>query len=47
MESAGFKDFQWVDVMADPAERASAFWNDFVAQAPLAALRATKPHAPA
>lgn len=43
MESAGFQDFQWIDAMVDPAERASGFWNDFVAEAPLTALRATKP----
>ena len=47
MESAGFQDFQWIDAMVDPAERASAFWNDFVAEAPFTALRATKPHTPA
>ena len=35
MANAGFQDFQRIDAMVDPVERASAFWNDFVAQAPL------------
>ena len=45
MDRAGFQDFTWIDAMIDPAERASGFWNDFVAAAPFIALRATKPHA--
>ena len=45
MQNAGFRDFQWIDVMPDPAEQATSFWNDLVAQAPFTAFSATKPPA--
>ena len=42
MRNAGFRDFQWIDALLDPAEQANPFWDNFMAQAPLTAFRATK-----
>ena len=42
LRDAGFTDFRWVDAMLDPAERDDPFWDDFLAQAPLTAFRATR-----
>ena len=43
MRNAGFRVFQWIDAMVDPAEQENPFWNDFMAQAPFTAFRATRP----
>ncbi len=43
MRDSGFDDFRWIDATRDPAEPEAAFWDDFVAQKPLAAFTATKP----
>ena len=40
MRSAGFTDFEWIDPLTDPAERASSFWDDMLAQAPFTAFSA-------
>ena len=42
MRAAGFDDFHWVDAMLEPTERNDPFWDDFMAQAPLTAFRATR-----
>ena len=42
MHNAGFSDFQWIDAVLDPAEQATPFWNDFMAQAPFTAFSATR-----
>ena len=39
---AGFEDFRWVDAMLEPSERGDSFWDDFMAQAPLAGFTATR-----
>ena len=41
MRAAGFREFRWIDVSLDPSEPRQAFWNDFMAQAPLTAFTAT------
>ena len=43
MHNAGFRDFQWIAAVLDPAEQGNPFWHDFVTQAPFTAFRATKP----
>ncbi|MDE2887236.1 MAG: methyltransferase domain-containing protein [Gemmatimonadota bacterium] len=42
MRSSGFSDFRWVDASLDPAEPEAAFWEDFLAQKPLAAFTAIR-----
>ena len=42
MRNAGFKDFEWVDALTDPAESANTFWDDLKAQAPFTAFCASK-----
>ena len=42
MKGAGFRDFRWIDAMLDPAERDDPFWDDFSAEAPFTAFRATR-----
>ena len=42
MRSSGFVDFRWIDASLDPAEPEAAFWEDFLAQKPLAALIANR-----
>lgn len=39
---AGFEDFRWVDAMLEPSEHGDSFWDDFMAQAPLAAFTASR-----
>ena len=33
--AAGFREFQWVDVSLDPAERGKPFWDDFMTHPPI------------
>lgn len=42
MRDTGFSDFRWIDASLDPAEPEAAFWDDFLAQKPLAALIAKR-----
>ena len=42
MRDSGFTDFRWIDASLDPAEPEAAFWDNFLAQKPLAALIATR-----
>ena len=42
MRDSGFTDFRWIDASLDPAEPEAAFWDDFLAQKPLAALIAKR-----
>ena len=39
---AGFEDFRWVDAMLEPSEHGDSYWDDFMAQAPLAGLTASR-----
>ena len=39
---AGFEDFRWVDARLDPSEHGDSYWNDFTAQAPVAAFTASR-----
>ena len=39
---AGFEDFRWVDAMLEPSEHGDSFWDDFMAQAPLAGFTASR-----
>ncbi len=43
MRDSGFADFRWVDASLDPSEPDATFWEEFLAQKPLAAFTATKP----
>lgn len=42
MRNCGFSEFRWIDASLDPAEPESGFWDDFLAQKPLAALIAKR-----
>lgn len=42
MRDSGFDDFHWIDASLDPAEPEAGFWDDFLAQKPLAALIAKR-----
>ena len=37
-ERAGFRDFQWIDVMLHPSEVDNPFWNEFMANPPIVAF---------
>ena len=39
---AGFEDFRWVDAMLEPTEHGDSYWDDFMAQAPLAGFTASR-----
>ena len=39
---AALDDFRWVDVLLDPSERGNSYWDDFMDQAPVAALTASR-----
>ena len=39
---AGFEDFRWVDAMLEPSEHGDSYWDDFMAQAPLAGFTASR-----
>jgi len=39
---AGFKDFRWLGVSLDPAERGNPFWDDFLENPPVIAFTATR-----
>lgn len=38
----GFRDFRWLGVSLEPAERGNPFWDDFLANPPVIAYAATK-----
>ena len=42
-ESAGFRDFQWVDLSLSPDERDNPFWDDFMTNPPIVAFSASRP----
>lgn len=39
--AAGFRDFRWLGVSLDPAERGNPFWDDFLANPPVIAYTAS------
>ena len=39
---AGFRDFRWLGVSLDPAERGNPFWDDFLKNPPVIAFSATR-----
>ena len=39
---SGFRDFRWLGVSLDPAERGNPFWDDFLADPPVVAYSAAK-----
>ncbi len=39
---AGFDDFRWVDAQLEPSEQDDSYWDDFMAQAPLAGFTASR-----
>ncbi len=39
---SGFRDFRWLGVSLDPAERENPFWNDFLDNPPVIAYTATR-----
>ncbi len=41
--SAGFEDFEWVELSLDPGERDNRFWDDFMRSPPIVAFRASRP----
>ena len=41
--NAGLDDFRWVDALLDPSERGDSYWDNFMAQAPVTALTASRP----
>lgn len=41
-EAAGFRDFRWLPVSLDPAERDNPFWDDFLQNPPVIAFTATR-----
>ena len=41
-EAAGFRDFRWLPVSLDPAERNNPFWDDFLKNPPVIAFTAKK-----
>ena len=43
MRDSGFGEFRWIDAALDPSERQNPIWDEFLAQAPLAAFTATRP----
>lgn len=40
--AAGFREFRWVDVSLDPAERGKPFWDDFMTHPPIVGLAASR-----
>lgn len=42
IRDAGFIEFRWVDAELEPTERDDAYWDDFLAQAPLTAFTALR-----
>ena len=41
-DEAGFREFRWLGVSLDPAERDNPFWDDFLENPPVIAFEATK-----
>lgn len=41
-QAAGFRDFQWVDVTVQPAERDNPFWDHFLANSPIVGFSAVR-----
>ena len=41
-QAAGFREFNWVDVIVKPAERDNPFWNHFLANPPIVGFSALK-----
>ena len=41
-QTAGFREFRWVDLGLSPSQRGNPFWHDFLSNPPIAAFTATK-----
>ncbi len=41
-QSAGFRDFRWIDVSLHPSRRGDGFWSDFMARPPIVGFAARK-----
>lgn len=42
LQDAGFRDFRWVDLSLEPAQRCNPFWGDFMTTPPLIPFAALK-----